>query len=226
MEKLKKTFSEWTKFDYIWFIIANASVLSVSLYLREGFIPTIAAITGVCCVIFISKKMMINYYLGAINVALYAFLAYESKLYGDAMFNAFYCFPMQFLGMYTWTSSINRSENHEVESKTLTHGQKIILSIVISLAIIVFSLILKSIGGQVVIFDSASTILSIFAMYLMINRYVEQWYLWVIVNSITITMWIVSLSNGSGNYSTLLMWIIYLLNSLYGLYNWKKKNIK
>ena len=34
-------------------------------------------------------EMIANYYVGAINVALYAFLSYQSRLYGDAMLNAF-----------------------------------------------------------------------------------------------------------------------------------------
>ena len=60
----------------------------------------------------------------------------------------------------------------------------------------------------------------------MVKQYLEQWYLWIIVNIVSIIMWIISLSQGFGDFATLLMWILYLLNSLYGLYKWKVANKK
>lgn len=222
MEKLKQTFKDWTKLDWAWLIIANSVILGLSLYWGDGLIPIISALTGVTCVIFVSKQMIANYYVGAINVALYAFLSYQSRLYGDAMLNAFYYFPMQFIGIYMWKK--NKSNSGQVESKSLTNKQRFILALVSFVAILAYSLVLKQLGGNIPLIDATSTVLSVIAMLLMVKQYLEQWYLWVIVNTVSIIMWAVSLSQGSGDYATLLMWIIYLLNSLYGLYNWRKAN--
>lgn len=222
MEKLKQTFKDWTKLDWAWLIIANSVILGLSLYWGDGLIPIISALTGVTCVIFVSKQMIANYYVGAINVALYAFLSYQSRLYGDAMLNAFYYFPMQFIGIYMWKK--NKSNSGQVESKSLTNKQRFILVLVSFVAILAYSLVLKQLGGNIPLIDATSTVLSVIAMLLMVKQYLEQWYLWVIVNTVSIIMWAVSLSQGSGDYATLLMWIIYLLNSLYGLYNWRKAN--
>ena len=79
LEKIKKSFSTWTKWDYLWLLIANGTILGLSLYWGDGLIPIISALTGVTCVIFVSKQMIANYYVGAINVALYAFLSYQSS---------------------------------------------------------------------------------------------------------------------------------------------------
>lgn len=222
MEKLKQTFKDWTKLDWAWLIIANSVILGLSLYWGDGLIPIISALTGVTCVIFVSKQMIANYYVGAINVALYAFLSYQSRLYGDAMLNAFYYFPMQFIGIYMWKK--NKSNSGQVESKSLTNKQRFILVLISFVAILAYSLVLKQLGGNIPLIDATSTVLSVIAMLLMVKQYLEQWYLWVIVNTVSIIMWAVSLSQGSGDYATLLMWIIYLLNSLYGLYNWRKAN--
>lgn len=222
MKKVKEIFCDWTRFDFAWFIIANLIILAVSIYLKNDPISIVSAITGVCCVIFISKKMIANYYVGIINVSLYAYLAFQSRLFGDFMLNAFYYLPMQFVGIYTWKKAIK--SNH-IESKSLSSKQKINLLIYVVALIIAYSYLLYLIGGNLVVIDATSTVLSVIAMFLMINQYTEQWYLWVIVNSISIIMWAISLSQGSGNHATLFMWVVYLLNSLFGLYNWKK-NIK
>lgn len=224
LEKLKQSFKGMNKLDVIWLLIANIIILGLSLYWGDGPIAIISAMTGITCTVLISNKLVANYYFGIINVALYAYLSYQSKLYGDAMLNAFYYFPMQFVGIYMWKK--NKSDNGEVEARALTAKQKVMLALVSIVAIVIYSLFLKFLGGNIPLIDSASTILSVIAMILMVKQYLEQWYLWIIVNTVSIIMWAVSLSQGSGEFATLLMWILYLLNSLYGLYKWKVANKK
>ena len=226
MESLKKQFKNWTTLDYAWLIIANAIILGLSLYWQDSVISIISAITGVTCVIFVSKGMMANYIVGAINVALYAYLAFKSKIYGDFMLNAFYYFPMQFIGLYMWSKARDKEEDHELKSKALNNKQRLILCLISIGIILVYAEVLKLLGGNVPIIDSTSTVLSVIAMILMVKQYLEQWYLWVIVNTVSIIMWVISLSEGSGDVATLIMWILFLLNSLYGLWNWKKENKK
>lgn len=224
LEKLKQSFKGMNKLDIIWLLIANIIILGLSLYWGDGPIAIISAMTGITCTVLISNKLVANYYFGIINVALYAYLSYQSKLYGDAMLNAFYYFPMQFVGIYMWKK--NKSDNGEVEARALTAKQKFILALVSIVAIVIYSLFLKFLGGNIPLIDSASTVLSVIAMILMVKQYLEQWYLWIIVNTISIIMWAISLYQGSGEFATLLMWILYLLNSLYGLYKWKVANKK
>lgn len=223
MKNIKKQFENWTKFDYIWLAIANLTILSLSLYWGDGIIPIISALTGVTCVIFVSKQMMLNYYVGAINVGLYAMLAFQSKLYGDFMLNAFYYFPMQFVGIYMWTKAKNKS-NGKVESKALSNKQRILLGVGSIVAIYLYSLVLKMLGGNIPLIDATSTVLSVIAMILMVKQYLEQWALWIIINVVSVCMWIITLKQGAGDYATLLMWIIFLINSIYGMYNWTKSN--
>lgn len=222
MEKFKNMFKGMSKLDVIWLIVANACILGLSLYWGDGPIAIISAMTGITCTVLVSNKLIANYYFGIVNVALYAFLSYQSKLYGDAMLNAFYYFPMQFVGIYMWKK--NKSDDGEVESKALKAKQKLMLTLVSFVAIVIYSLFLKFLGGNIPLIDATSTVLSVIAMILMVKQYLEQWYLWIIVNTVSIIMWGISLRQGSGEFATLLMWILYLLNSLYGLYKWKVAN--
>lgn len=224
MQKLKESFKNWTKLDFAWLVIANGIILGLSLYWGDGIIPIISALTGVTCVIFVSKQMMSNYFFGIVNVGLYAYLAFQSRLYGDFMLNAFYYFPMQFIGLYMWSKA--KDTSGDVKAKTLTPKGKIILTVVSIAAIAGYGAGLSLLGGNIPLIDSTSTVLSVIAQILMVKRYLEQWYLWVLVNIVSIIMWAVSLTEGLGDMSTLLMWIIFLLNSLYGLYNWRKEHKK
>jgi nicotinamide mononucleotide transporter len=65
--------------------------------------------------------------------------------------------------------------------------------------------------------DAFTTFGSLFAMYLMVKRYKEQWILWIIINALSIIMWL-----KIGDMVMVVMWSAYLVNSVYGLYKWSK----
>ena len=55
----------------------------------------------------------------------------------------------------------------------------------------------------------------------MIFRFAEQWVLWIIINVLTIGLWIATLTTSGGNdWTVLAMWIAFLINSIYGYVNW------
>ena len=82
---------------------------------------------------------------------------------------------------------------------------------------------LHTIGGASIGLDSATTILSIVAQFMMLARYAEQWLMWIIINILSIIMWAQSIISQDGNdYPTLVMWIAFLCNSIYGYINWRK----
>ena len=221
---MKEKFKNWSKFDFAWLLIANLTILGLSLYWGDKPIAIISAMTGITCTIFVSKQMVANYLFGVINVCLYAYLSFQSKLYGDFMLNAFYYLPMQFIGAYMWIKSSKEDDSGEVVSKRMSKKDMITTALGCILGIVIYSLVLNALGGNIPVIDATSTVLSVVAMILMVRQYLEQWYLWVIVNSVSIIMWAVSLSQGSGDMATLIMWTLYLLNSLYGLYSWIKAN--
>ncbi|EUJ37880.1 hypothetical protein BTHER_03254 [Brochothrix thermosphacta DSM 20171 = FSL F6-1036] len=62
--------------------------------------------------------------------------------------------------------------------------------------------------------DSITTAISVVAQILMTLRYKEQWLLWIVVNILSIILWIIA-----GNPSMVAMWVAFLFNSSYGYYN-------
>ena len=59
-------------------------------------------------------------------------------------------------------------------------------------------------------------------MLLMAKLYMEQWFLWILVNIASIVLWAYALLNGGNEITLLLMWIAYLINAIYGWINWIK----
>jgi nicotinamide mononucleotide transporter len=71
--------------------------------------------------------------------------------------------------------------------------------------------------------DAATNVLAVAATILMNRRYREQWAAYIILNVLSVIMWSVRLTEGSPEGAIMVvMWTAYLVNSVYGLYNWTR----
>ena len=189
----------------------------------------ISSLTGMLCVVLVAKGKISNYYFGIVQTGTYAYISYTYGLYGEAMLNGLFYFPLQFVGIYLWSKNkVNQSTTGEdVKVKTLTKKQWIQLIIIAIITSALYAYFLHLIGGQQVRIDSVAVVLSIIAQILMIKRYAEQWILWIVVNGLSIVLWAITLLKSDGNdWSMLVMWTAFLVNSVYGYVNWIKMSKK
>lgn len=211
----------WTRFEIIWLLVASITIFSLSIYWKESSIGIISSLTGVLCVIFTGKGKLSAYIFGLINSVLYAYIAYKSQFYGEVMLNTLYYVPMQFIGFFLWNKNLD-TETHELKKQRLTKNQAITYTVVTIISIIIYGYILSVLNGSLPYIDSISTCLSILAMIFSVKRLREQWVIWIIINCVTIWMWSVEFIAHQSNIATLLMWSVYLINSVLMLIKWNR----
>lgn len=218
--QVRQYFEDWTLFEKLWLLLFS-SVAFIAYYATNGTLLSLfASWTGMITVVLVAKGRISNYYFGVVNVALYGFLAFQSQFYGEVMLNWGYYLPIQFIGYYIWTKNQNRDGIDEVNVARLSTRRRIMWVGLSIGSIFGYGLFLKYLNGNLPFFDSTSTTLSVIAQYLMIRRVKEQWIVWMIINVVSIYMWTdVYLSTGN-SIAILIMWIAYLVNSVYGWYNW------
>lgn len=218
---------------YDWFLIAGVIVSNIVYSVLTGTVDVVgslAGITGVLCVVLVAKGSIWNYAFGLVNVSLYAWISYKAALYGDAGLNALYYLPMQFVGWWQWRkrgAAISETESGgktvQVRARRFDWGQRILLAIGCSAAVVACGCLLKYLGDPQPFKDSATTVLSIVAQALMALAFMEQWVLWIITNVISVIMWAVCVSRGESHAGVMvIMWSFYLLNSINGLRVWLK----
>lgn len=209
-----------------WFLIIGIiSVNIIYAILEKEFdvIGSIAGITGVICVVLVAKGNIFNYLFGLVNVALYAWISYKAALYGDAALNAFYYFPMQFVGWYSWVGRRKSEESVTVIAKRMVTRERLILLLFSLVTVALTAWVLHLLKDPQPIKDASTTVLSVIAMFLMVRRYMEQWVLWVVVNIISVVMWAVAFTKGeSHSVLMVIMWLFYLANSINGWVTWVK----
>ena len=218
---------------YDWFLIAGVIVSNVVYSLLTGtmdVLGSMAAITGVLCVVLVAKGSIWNYIFGLVNVSLYAYISYKASLYGDAALNALYYLPMQFIGWWQWRrrgAAMSAAEagdsGVQVKARRFTWKQRAILFLGCAVAVVAVGFLLKHVGDPQPFKDSTTTVLSIVAQALMALAFMEQWALWIITNIVSVVMWCVCVSRGEAHAGVMvIMWVFYLLNSINGLRVWMK----
>lgn len=186
-----------------------------ALYL---IINSLSAICGVFCVVLCATGKKSQYYFGFVNIATYIIIAMTGKYYGQVALNALYYLPTQFVGMYMWKKHMNEDVN-AVKSKKMSLKQVGIYIGVTVVGVVVCHYILELLGGNQTWLDSTTLVISLVANALMVLRYKEQWALWIVVDIITVSMWVLA-----GDMIQVSMWSIYLLNAFYGLFKWSQMN--
>lgn len=223
IETIKKIQKYMTPFQ--WFEVAVVIVFSIYFALTDQsgqwwyiLLSFVSAVCGIFCVVLCAAGKRAQYYWGFINIIAYVAVAWVNKYYGEVMLNALYFLPTQFVGMYFWRRKYNHDKN-QVKSKKMSFPIIIICLLISAACIFLYRIFLTWLGGQQTWLDSASTAFSLIANALMVLRYREQWLIWIVVDIITVLLWI-----AAGDWIMTTMWAIYLLNAIYGLIMWTKMN--
>jgi nicotinamide mononucleotide transporter len=232
-----KYIGNWTKYELIYLIGFTILIGVISLTFFDpdkpnwfNWVNVVSAVSGILCVILVAKRNILNFPIGIINVVLYGYIAFVYHWNGSMILNWVIFFPFQFIGWYYWKDQLN-DITAKVNSKKLTSKQWLLTVTVIVIGITVDIEFLRQLPAYVSfinaqnipLLDSISTNLSILATILMTYRYAEQWILWIVIDIVTVAMWIYSfVIDGSGALPVLIMWIAFLINAVYGYYQWKK----
>ena len=220
---IKQELTGWKKWQVLWLAFAIITILGVSIQQGDTWIGIIASVTGVICVVLCGMGRVSNYLYGTINVILYAYIAWKAKYYGDVMLNLLYYLPTNFIGWAAWNKHIN-AETNVVYKKRMTIKQDILLAIISIVSVAGYAYILRLLGGNLPIGDSMSTVFSVLAQILMIKRFMEQWVIWIVVDVVSVIMWIAALSTEGASIAVLLMWAVYLANAVIMFVKWYRES--
>ena len=220
---LTKTFGhphEWSTFERTWLLTFTLINLATWHITKDSPTGLIVSLSGMLCVILVAKGKISNYFFGAIQTALYGWIALQYGLLGENMLNWYFYLPASIIGFFLWS---RHTTTGTVTTKRLTRKGWGTLTITLLISWVAYTWVLNALGGNATMLDSATNVLSIAAQILMLQRYSEQWVLWIAVNILSITLWVAALTNSGGNdWAMVVMWSAFLVNSIYGWVNWNK----
>ncbi|NBI13142.1 nicotinamide riboside transporter PnuC [[Haemophilus] felis] len=214
----EELFGGWKPFEVIWLIIFLGAQIFAYVQEPDSILGMISGISGILCVIFVSKGKISNFLFGLIFAYSYFYVSLDNKFYGEMTTTLYVYIPAQFIGYFLWKANMQKSAEDKIEivsAKNLTTKGWLTLVSSVVIGSLLFISVLKTTDGNSIGLDGVTTVLVIAAQLLMILRYSEQWILWIVINILSIRLW-------AETPAMYLMYGAYLLNSVYGYYNWRK----
>ncbi len=220
----KRIIGDWSLFDVVWSVVFVFLIVIIGFQSHNTVIEILSGIAGMFNVFLCAKGKIYNFYFGIFFNATYAFLSLSQHYYASFGLYLFYFLPMQFVGLYLWSRNKAKREagsENSIEMKRMSVKMKGVWAIVCVIGIIIVAAIIKRMGDPMPISDSATNVLTIVGIVMMVKRYAEQWHLWNISNIFGILLWLPLFSHqGNLPVSQLIMSIAFLVTSLYGTFNW------
>ena len=166
------------KYIIITLICIAMSVLS-EIITQDLLVGGTILATGLLCAYFASEGKRINYILGLINYLLMGYVAFKNNLFGIFFFYIFVFSPLQVHGYLSWKKNLDNEKDVKVREFNLKNSIIITLSCIIGSFVLGYLLSLVP-GQRLAFMDASSNCINLCGVVLMILRFKESWWLWLI----------------------------------------------
>jgi len=190
-----------------------------------SYIELLGTIFYLWSVLLISQRKVLTWPIGIVSVLLYMMLFYQIRLYSD-MIEQIYYLGMSIYGWWRWSRpKLNSEKSFNVR---YSPPSKIVLAASVTIAI---SFLVGAVISQIhtilpLLFpdkasfpylDALTTIMSFTAMWLMVQKRIESWCYWIIVDIIGIWLYYVKEVK-----FVALLYVVLLFMAMNGLISWLK----
>lgn len=192
----------------------------MNTYLSQNWIEIVGATLGLIYLYYEYRASSRMWPLGISMSLFYTYVYIDAKFYSFAIINIYFIV----LGVYGWIKWL-QNKNNKKGNILLRHCPiklfvPILISIVLIFSLLVFILTYLT-DSPVTYGDSFITTFSIVAMWMLTQRYVEQWILLTILNVVSVFIYM-----QQQLYPTTILYTIYSIASYFGYLRWKNFVIK
>ena len=200
-------------------------------WISENYIEIFGAITGIIYVFLEVRQTIWLWPLGIVTSGVYVWIFFTGKLYADMSLQAYYV-VISVLGWYWWAKGsgrrvqgtgqeIEKEEGEEENTVLQVTRLKLRTGIILLVAFVVLYFVMwlvlsRLTDSPVPGWDAFLTSLSIIATWMLARKIYEQWFLWIVVNIVSVILYCTR-----GLYPTVVLYFVYAAMSFIGLKAWK-----
>ena len=173
---------------------------------------------GIISVVFAKKQNILVYPTGIICTIITMYLMYKVGLLGHILVNLLYTI-ISFFGWWNWSRRENNDLVVKVSKFTSNDLSKslLIFFFIVFVAYFAHDFFATNFEGQIKELDILTSGIFVTAMWLMANKKLENWILWIIGNVITIPLYL-----SSDKIILSIQYIIFTILAVQAYIEWKK----
>ena len=173
---------------------------------------------GIISVVFAKKQNILVYPTGIICTIITMYLMYKVSLLGHILVNLLYTI-ISFFGWWNWSRRENNDLVVKVSKFTSNDLSKslLIFFFIVFTAYLAHDFFATDFEGQIKELDIFTSGIFVTAMWLMANKKLENWILWIIGNVITIPLYL-----SSDKIILSIQYVIFTILAIQAYIEWKK----
>jgi nicotinamide mononucleotide transporter len=207
----------------------HQSIFFTALSYPMSYLEFFGTVAGAVAVYLSAKANVWSWPLGIVNVVLFFFLFYQVQLYPD-MFLQIFFFITNLMGWWRWKNPRQEEEDkkHELKISMMPKKAWLLFSGIGLSGTILFGALAKNLNSFFpVLFskpsafpytDSFVTVMSIVATYLMVQKKVECWLVWILVDAIACYLYFSKEIKFVG-----IEYLVFCFIAAFGFWHWLKE---
>lgn len=180
-----------------------------------GPLEWVAVAFGIVSVYLSTRQNIWSWPTAIVNVVLYVFVFYGSRLYADMGLQVIYA-VLNSYGWYHWLRGGNERAPLPV-SRTPVALWGRLAGIAIAGSVTLAFLLSRYTDAALPVIDASLSVTSLVAQWMMARKLVENWLIWVAVDVVYIPMYIYK-----DLYPTAALYAVFLALSLMGFFQWRR----
>ena len=225
---MKKFFKSWNLFEKL-FLLISLLIIIVCFFLGtdKNILSLITSILGVITVIFGAKGLVWAPVVNLLYNIVYIILSYTQGFYGEVLIYIFMMTPINIAMIVSWLKNKSKEDENIVEVNKLNKKEYILLFVFTLIVAVGFYFILKALHTTALFISTISLIDSFIATYLLYRRCSNYALSYIVNDIILIVLWSFSIKNNGVAYLPMVLsFLVFLVNDVYGLISWKKRERK
>ena len=225
---VKKFFGDWNLFEILLLFISLTVTTTVFLIgADKNVFSLFSSLFGITSVIFTAKGNPVAQYLAIFFDIFYAIIAYQSRYYGEMLIYIFLMLPISFACIISWLRNRKNPQSAEVKINGLSKTEYGVLALADVFVTVGFYFLLRALNTDELIISTISLVSSVSAAYLMLRRS-EYYAVCFIANDlILLALWGARVVGyGTEALPTLVTFVVFLVNDVYGFLAWRKRKKK
>jgi len=182
-------------------------------FLGASSIEMIASLAGFICVLLIIKRSILSWGFGLVQVTLFAWVFYQSKLYSDAALHIVYI-GLQCYGWWNWQHHKGQQQQLIIERTSQRQLLAWACAAVTGTALLGFVMHSYT-DAEFAYADAFTSCTSLIAQWLLTRRHLFNWLFWIVVDIVAIAIYF-----NKGLYPTSILYCTFLVMCCFGQYSW------
>jgi len=189
-------------------------------WITDNIVEIIGTLSGLLFLYLEIKQNKWLWPVGLLTSVMYIYVFFVAKLYADMSLQFYYVF-ISIYGWILWSRGKKQQEKElPVIQLNMSLSLKLIVASIAIYALIAFILV-NFTDGSVPYWDAFTTALSIVATWMLARKILEQWLVWIVVNSVSLGLYIYKDLN-----FTAVLFFFYTTMAVVGYLQWKKDMLR